>query len=221
MAGDVRYRVGGDNSLLRAVLHKVWDYKCYWCGWLKDFNDVEIDHIIPRNVSDERLQYLTRQFDLPAEFDIHDPRNLAPICPSCNGATGKGGQDLGDVPVVLNRLHTAMNLRSKVIKEVQAFANPSKTAAALIMANEADLSNPATRQAFEAHAPAVVQKLALLDEAKADFASFRSVAVQVDEIHFNPDLQVGISLRAREDSGRHPRRRLRRHDRGSASRAAR
>jgi hypothetical protein len=198
MASNVRYKVKGDNLLLRSVLHKVWGYTCYWCNWVKDFNDIQIDHIIPRTAEGERLQQLKTQFGLPADFDIHDPRNLAPICPSCNGPRHKGGQDLSKVPVVLDKLRTAMALRSKVIEEVQTFANPSKTAEGLILANDADLSKPATRQAFETYAPAVVQKLALLDEAKADFVSFRTVEVQVDENHDPPDLKVGISLRARE-----------------------
>jgi hypothetical protein len=68
---------------------------------------------------------------------IHDPRNLAPICSSCNGPGGKGGDDLSDLPVVLSKLKQAVNLRSKVIKKAQTFRNPGKTAAALILAREA------------------------------------------------------------------------------------
>jgi 5-methylcytosine-specific restriction endonuclease McrA len=194
---SVRYRINGDNSILRSVLYDLWGYKCYFCKRPKDYNDIQIDHIIPQTVTDERLQQLATQFGLPAEFDVHDPRNLAPICSSCNGPGGKGDEDLGDTPVVLIRLRRAEKLRSTVIKKVQTFAVPGKTATALLLAKEADLSDPATRQAFEAHAPAVVQKLALLDEAKVEFVSFRTVEVQVDEDHYHPDLQVGISLRAK------------------------
>ena len=146
-------------------------------------------------MKNERLQQLRTQFGLSAEFDIHDPRNLAPICSACNGPGGKGDKDLSDVPVLLLRLRKAEKLRSTVIKKVHSFATPGKTATALILAKEADLSDPATRQAFEAHAPAVVQKLALLDEAKAEFVSFRTVEVQVDEDHYHPDLEVGILSR--------------------------
>lgn len=196
MADGVRYKANGDNALLRFVLYDIWEYKCYWCGTPKDYNEIQIGHIIPQTVKHGQLQELLTRFSLPAEFEVHDPRNLAPICSSCNGRGEKGDQDLSDVPVVLTKLKKAEKLRSTVIERVRTFAVPGKTAGALILAIEADLSNPATRKAFEAHAPAVVQKLALLDEAKVDFVSFRTVEVRVDEDHERPDLKVGISLRA-------------------------
>jgi hypothetical protein len=198
MADEVRYRVGGDNLLLRSVLHRHWKYRCYWCGWLKDFNDIDIDHIVPQTAAGERLQWWKTQFGLPDEFDIHDPGNLAPACGNCNGPSNKGGEDWSDLPVVANKLQKARDLRSKVIRDVQDFAKPSKTAEALIRANDADLSNPGARQMFETYAPAVVQKLALLDEDKADFTSAKTVAVEVDATHRDPELEVGIFLRARE-----------------------
>ena len=219
MTDEIRYRVGGDNLVLRSVLHRLWEYKCYWCGWLKDFNDIEIDHIVPRTATGERLQWWKTQFGLPDEFDVHDPGNLAPICSKCNGPARKGSKDQGDKPVVLNELQKARKLRPKVIRDVQDFAKPSKTAEALLRANEADLSNPGARQMFETYAPAVVQKLALLDEDKADFTSVKTVAVEVDAEHRDPDLKVGIFLREREESCCNPRRRLRRLDRGCGSRA--
>ena len=48
MANSVRYKVNDDNSLLRFVLHELWEYKCYWCNTPKDYNDIQIDHIIPQ-----------------------------------------------------------------------------------------------------------------------------------------------------------------------------
>ena len=198
MAGVVRYQVNGDNLVLRFVIYNLWGYKCYWCLAPKDFNNIQLDHIIPQAVKDEALQRWKAQFNLPDEFNIHDPGNLAPICAPCNGPSGKGNQDLINVPVLHDKLRRARHLRSKVIEEVRTFANTNKLAEALILATEADLSNSATKQAFEEYAPAVVQKLALLDEAKADFVSFRTVTIQVDENRYRPELKVGISLRARE-----------------------
>jgi hypothetical protein len=195
VANVIRYRVNGENSVLRSVLYDLWAYKCYWCSRPKDYNDVQIDHIIPQTMKDEQLQELAKQFRLPADFDVHDPYNLAPICSSCNGPGGKSDEEFVHVPVVLNRLRKAEKLRSTVIKRVQTFAAPGKTAAALILAKEADLSSPTTRQAFETYAPAVVQKLVLLDEVKAeDFVSFGTAKVQVDG---DPRLKVGVSLDAR------------------------
>ncbi|MFF0121260.1 hypothetical protein ACFYP0_18960 [Micromonospora arida] len=127
------------------------------------------------------------------DFDIHDPANLAPICSSCNGPAGKGGEDLSNKPVVLSNLRRAERLRPKVVKQVQTFGNSRKTAENLIKANETDLSDPRARRAFEDHAPAIVQKLALLGEEKADFLVLRTIDI---EIHDRP-LTMGLSLNAR------------------------
>lgn len=142
-----------------------------------------------------RLKRLAAEFGLPSGFDVHDPRNLALICQSCNGPDGKGSDDLSSYPVVINRLNKAERLRSIVIEKVHNFAASGKTAEALVLAREADLGDARTRQAFEQYAPAVVQKLALVNEDKAEFTYFITTEVRVDEDLHQPDLEVGISLR--------------------------
>ncbi len=39
----------------------------------------QIDHIIAKGVSGDRLRHLKRHFGLPDGFDPHDPHNLAPM----------------------------------------------------------------------------------------------------------------------------------------------
>jgi 5-methylcytosine-specific restriction endonuclease McrA len=57
---------------------------------LQDFNDIEIDHIIPKHLGPECLKELKDKYGLPEDFDIDAPQNLAPICSVCNGPRGKG-----------------------------------------------------------------------------------------------------------------------------------
>ncbi len=190
MAATVRYRASGDNSVLRSVLYDVWHYRCYWCRRPKDYADVEIDHIIPRTVEAKRLQQLVTKFALPPDFEVHDPRNLAPICRQCNGSGGKG-DEVVDIPAVHDKLRRAESLRSQVIRRVESFAAPGRTAAALIMVKEADVTEDKTRIAFAEHGPAVMQKLVLLGEAYNDYKSFRTVPVEVDD---GSPLEVGTSF---------------------------
>lgn len=46
---DVRYQVSGDNSILKLVLYRLWNKRCYWCMTSVVFRDAQIDHAIPRS----------------------------------------------------------------------------------------------------------------------------------------------------------------------------
>ncbi|MFF9157462.1 HNH endonuclease [Streptomyces sp. NPDC014846] len=177
---NVRYRKGGPNKELRLALWEVWGSKCYWCSKPVEFGFVQIDHIIPKDVSEPRMRELKRTYGLPHDFDIHDPQNLAPICTPCNGAENKSN-DTYDAPIVVTRLKTAEKHRAKVIAHVQRFGRSGKVAAHLLEAATADLSDPGLRQEFLDHAPAVVQILAMMDPRLGDYQSFREVEVAVCE----------------------------------------
>ncbi|MEU3071711.1 hypothetical protein ABZ712_33275 [Streptomyces sp. NPDC006906] len=143
-----------------------------------EFNVTQIDHIVPRDVSEPRLQEIKHFYGLPVDFDIHDPRNLAPICIPCNGVESKGNQTY-DTPVVGTRLKTAEKRRSAVIARVRRFGQSGKVATHLLQAVTADLSDPGIRQEFVDHAPAVVQILAMTDQGLGDYHSFREVEVEL------------------------------------------
>jgi 5-methylcytosine-specific restriction endonuclease McrA len=101
-AADVRYRPrGGDNLLLRFVLYEQWRQRCYSCDEPQPFAAIDIDHILPRSLSDEDLAHEKRQHGLPADFDLNRPANLAPICKRCNRAKS-------------NRRYTGLALTTKL-----------------------------------------------------------------------------------------------------------
>ncbi|MFI7296880.1 hypothetical protein [Streptomyces sp. NPDC050121] len=145
-----------------------------------EFGFVQIDHIIPQDVSEPRLRELKRAHGLPHDFDIHDPQNLAPICAPCNGAENKSN-DTYDAPIVVTRLKTAKKHRAKVIAHVQRLGRSGKVAAHLLEAVTADLGDAGLRQEFLDHAPAVVQILAVMDPRLIDYQSFREVEVTLNE----------------------------------------
>jgi hypothetical protein len=189
-----RVRYGGrDDAVLRLVLYNLWAWRCYRCHRPKDFNDIQIDHIIPKHVGAERVRELMDQYGLPSDFDLDAPGNLAPICSVCNGPRGKGKKEHLR-PVVLDQLVRALELGPAVVEQVRGFGNSRRVAEHLLRASQTDLSDPDARQAFEEHAPAVTQKLALLDSEKVDFVSFSTTEVEIDE---GSDLEVGLSLNSR------------------------
>lgn len=190
MTDSVRY-TGGDNSILRFILHETWGPRCYWCYQPKEFNDVQIDHILSRDTGAKDFEELKTRYGLPQDFDIDGLENLAPICNVCNGTRGKGKMDYGPRPVMLSQLEQARKLRPTIVERVSNFGNSSKVAEYLLKASETDLNDPNAKQAFEEHAPVIVQKLALLDETKADYISFKTVDLEIGE---ERPLGVGVSL---------------------------
>ncbi|MEU3093143.1 HNH endonuclease [Streptomyces massasporeus] len=195
---DVRYRNGGDNSVLKMILLEQWQYRCYMCGRPKDFTDTQIDHLIPQSFSAAELRVAKKQYNLTSSFDLHSPENLAPICSKCN--RDKSNQTFEGAGVMLLALSKAAKLRSDVIAACKRFGSGTQLSKHLLRSIAADLAQTKTREAFETYAPAIVQKLALLGEGKADFVTYHEVIL--DEMHsddfhdiFIPD--VGLSLLAR------------------------
>lgn len=191
MTGTVRYRTSGDNSVLRYALYEAWSMRCYWCSKPQEYNQLQIDHIIPKTVEAARLKQLVADYALPADFDVHDPYNLAPICTPCNGPGTKGSADHTATPIVLSRLKKAANLRGLVIHKVQTFPKSGELAKALVDTVQIDLRNQKARETFEDYAPALVQKLALLGEDKVQ----NYVVLRYIEITPEP-FDVGVSLDA-------------------------
>jgi hypothetical protein len=176
-AGDVRYRDGGGNTVLAFVLYDLWRRQCYWCLRPRPFEQIEIDHIIPRATGDAELQRLIRQHDLRADFHVDHPANLAPICAGRRCNRTKSNQNYLNAPAVSGMLRRAGRLAPDVINGVLGFNATNDVTKALLRANRADLSQPAARKAFLRLAPAIVQKLAQLDEKKADFITVRELDV--------------------------------------------
>ncbi|MDW4912505.1 HNH endonuclease signature motif containing protein [Streptomyces californicus] len=179
-ATTVRYRAGRANRVLRLALWEAWDSKCYWCTKPLQFSVSQIDHIIPKNVTDADLTRLKAAYGLPDSFDVQDPQNLAPICPPCNGVEGKS-DSTRQAGVTMSHLAAAEKRRPAVVAHVQAFGRSGKVATHLLEAATADLSQPDIRREFLDTAPAVVQVLAMTEQGIGDYRSFREVEVCVDD----------------------------------------
>ncbi len=177
-SSSVRYG-GKDSDVLRSVLHSLYKSRCYWCGRLKDFADIEADHIIPKTLKGPALEQTLKQFGLPPGFDLNDVANLAPICGHCNGPAGKGSQNLTDLPVVATHLRKAQRHRPDALRRVREFANRRELAAAFVTLNAADLEDEETRDFFKEYMPSIVRKLAATGDHLVDFALYRIAEIEV------------------------------------------
>ena len=111
MTDEVTYTNATQRSLLRFALWQAWGMKCYWCDVPTAYLEVEIDHIVPKGLTQGDLQRVLTDYGLPADFDLHDPKNLAPICDPCNGRGRKGSNSYARAAVVLDHLRKAANFQ--------------------------------------------------------------------------------------------------------------
>lgn len=165
---EIRYRVGGDNEILRMALYDAYSSRCYWCEMPVDFNATEIDHILPRTASQQRLDELADELLSPAitGYEVHDPYNLAPVCGPCNRR--KSAIDFTATKKVMQAVQIAHARRAAVIAKVKAFATAGKVTRAANTVIAADLNDQTARRALEDYAPQIIQKIALMDSELAD-----------------------------------------------------
>jgi hypothetical protein len=177
MPSEVSYGTVGERRLLRFALWRAWGMKCYWCDVPKRYLDVEIDHIVPKGLDQTELQRALNGYGLPADFDVHDPKNLAPICHSCNGPGRKGSSTYSGAAVVLGHLGNAGRLRSKVVRTVQDFKRGGDVAKALLELASADTAVADVRDHFKTYFPAVASTAASIDSTLVDLPTYRELNI--------------------------------------------
>jgi hypothetical protein len=174
------------------MLFEVWKSQCYWCKRPKTFQDIQIDHIVPRATGAARLQQLIEMHGLPADFHVDRPANLAPICGPCNIEKSSGNYLIA--PLVTAKLRRAQRHEAEVVRRVRAHATANTVARDLTRAVTANLRAAEVRRSFLRHAPAVVQTLALIDESKTEFVVGRDFEVDLGGYFFMP---VSLTLDTR------------------------
>lgn len=161
---STRYRRDGNNGLLRHFLSAAWGGRCYWCG--NPNSNLQIDHIIPQNLDESRFTEVKETLGLPDEFDVHALYNLAPACPSCN--TTKSNSVFIEKPIVLTQLKRAQKLAPRITEKVDNFRKRSDLSAAILTIIESEVDDEEARRTLLQDGPEIVQKIAMLDPAKAD-----------------------------------------------------
>lgn len=195
MSGEASYVTGGNNHVLRLVLYDLYQSRCYVCLRPADYNEVQVDHIVAKKTENARLAVLLAEHGLPADFDLNDPANLAPICGACNGPLRKGQVELSGPQLDL-ALAKARRLRPKVIKNVLSFHASRDLAEAVLTVRQADMRDGRVRDLLQSFGPGLVQSLARLDEDLVDYRTYR----ELDVISAGEPIVVTLSLdrRARE-----------------------
>jgi HNH endonuclease len=74
---------------LRTAIWRTNEGRCFFCGEIVTFRELEIDHLIPRVVSEAKLSELIASLNLPADFHLDHALNLVPTHGNCNRRKGE------------------------------------------------------------------------------------------------------------------------------------
>ncbi|UPG68190.1 HNH endonuclease signature motif containing protein [Gordonia hongkongensis] len=158
----VRYKDGNssENRLLRLALLKAWGELCYLCSTPVTFVGAEIDHILPKTITDEDLDKAKHEWLEPARataFDLNSAHNLAPICRKCN--SDKSDTRFTGVRAIAMWLDEAHKKQASVERYVKGFRNASGVQGALVRLLEADFSSAAAKDCLLELGPALLDRL--------------------------------------------------------------
>jgi hypothetical protein len=101
------------------MLYRTWGKCCVWCRRPIMYGSFEVDHLVPKSLTGEKLARALADYGLPASFDIYALPSLAPNCRPCNGS--KGNRPVRGAPVVVAVPDKARQRAPKIEKRVTKF----------------------------------------------------------------------------------------------------
>lgn len=74
------------NLIERQCLYDAYEKRCFYCGELVYFREMQIDHIVPENLIHNKSKYQTFIIEsgLPDSFQINSYNNWVPSHSRCN-----------------------------------------------------------------------------------------------------------------------------------------
>jgi hypothetical protein len=106
------------DDFTRLALFEAWGERCVWCNRPLFFDEMEVEHLLPKSLEGDERSAVIAGHGRPADFDLESLDNLAPSCRPCNGRKGK--RPPPNAPVVasvLDRAHeSAPGIRTTVEK---------------------------------------------------------------------------------------------------------
>jgi WD40 repeat protein len=153
------------DKLHRFALFKAWDERCAWCEEPMAFNQMEVEHIIPKSLVGTELANALNIHGLADDYDLDALMNLVPSCRRCN--RDKGRRLAPKVPSVTLLLDEARTRARTVALLAGRLSRNSKLrdAAAVVLAHAEAVPDPAAA----ADDTAVTAAAAILDAEIQEF----------------------------------------------------
>jgi len=116
------------DDVFRAALWNTYKNKCFYCMRLLNWNEYQIDHLIPEWLQNEpeRLNKLISDYGLDNDFDVNAHYNLVPAHMQCNNR--KRGQIFEKEPVLFY-IQLSKAKENTLSKEIEAAKNKKNKSA--------------------------------------------------------------------------------------------
>lgn len=103
------------NIIDRQAIYEAYERKCFYCGELIYFRELQIDHIIPETLLDKPEQYkaLAKRISLPTTFEINSYQNWVPAHSKCNNR--KSGELFPDSAIIFY-----LDLAKRKVKTIES-----------------------------------------------------------------------------------------------------
>lgn len=105
------------NSHERYAIFTVHHEKCYLCTKPLDLQSMQVDHIIPESLQEdkEKRESILKSFGLASDFELNSPKNWLPSCPSCNRT--KSATAFNPTPIIQIQIQQA-SIKAEKVKEL-------------------------------------------------------------------------------------------------------
>ena len=114
------------NIIDRQAIHEAHERKCFYCGEIVYFSELQIDHIIPETLLDKEDDYkaLVKRLSLPNSFNINSYYNWVPTHSKCNNR--KSGELFQDSAIIFyldlarRKVAKVLSLVKKINKRLES-----------------------------------------------------------------------------------------------------
>lgn len=77
------------HASLRFATFLEWGQRCVWRHEPIAFDEMELDHLIPKSLAGRQLSEVLEMHALPHDYGLESTRNKVPACRQCNGSKSK------------------------------------------------------------------------------------------------------------------------------------
>jgi len=114
------------NIIDRQAIYEAYEKKCFYCGEIVYFRELQIDHIIPETILDKEVEYkaLVKRLRLPNSFSVNSYYNWVPAHSKCNNR--KSGELFQDSAIIFyldmarRKVTTVLSLVKKINKRLES-----------------------------------------------------------------------------------------------------